>query len=172
MRFLSPDECHRWAAARGLSFSPRPRYADLDDRSFTAYKFDIPSDAGRRVALTALLWDAIAHPSPETLLWVTEWGVWGSGEHMPLAATLRQAFGEARPLAEAPGHCFRMGEDADGISFLAVAMLFLWDAYLLSASGSVAAFISHDEYGVILARDEADLAPIKRRLEIFDGAAA
>ncbi len=90
---------------------------------------------------------------------------------MPLAAVLRHAFGEEHSLAESPGHLFRLGEDDHGITFLSVALLFLWDAYLLAAGGEVAVFVSHDEYGVVLSRNPDAGLPVQRRLAIFNEAA-
>ena len=172
MNFLSPDDCRSWATRNGFHFDNRPRHADLEQTGFSSHKFEIPADAGRRVALARLLWESAAQGKAEALLWITEWSVWPSGEHMPLAVSLRRAFGEQRPLIEAPGHQFRLGEDSDALSFLSVALLFLWDAYLLSAGGEVAVFVSHDEYGVLLTRNPDAGLPIQRRLAAFRDAAA
>jgi hypothetical protein len=172
MNFLTPDDCRAWAASHSFPFKSRPRYGDLEGSGFAAYKFTIPSDAGRRVTLARLLWESTAQGKPEALLWITDWSVWPSGEHMPLALTLRTALGENRPIADAPGHLFRMGEDDNALSFLSVALLFLWDAYLLSASGEIAVFLSHDECGVVLARNPDAGLPIQKRLALFGEAAA
>lgn len=167
MQFLSPGEAATWASNQGYPF----KQASLERDGFVRHEFKIPSDAGRRVALARLLWESTAQGRPEALLWVTEWSVWPSGEHMPLAAVLRHAFGEEHSLAESPGHLFRLGEDDHGITFLSVALLFLWDAYLLAAGGEVAVFVSHDEYGVVLSRNPDAGLPVQRRLAIFNEAA-
>jgi hypothetical protein len=172
MGFLTPEECWRWAEKHSFHFDSKPRYADLEAGGFSAYKFAIPSDAGRRVALARLLWESVAQGQAEALLWIVDWSVWPSGEHLPLAMSLRAALGEARSIDEAPGHLFRLGEDADAISFVSVALLFLWDAYLLSAGGETAVFVSHDEYGVVLTRNPDAGLPIQRRLALFRESAA
>jgi hypothetical protein len=172
MNFLAADDCRTWAAQHGFSFNDRPRYADLEEDGFRPHKFEIPSDAGRRVALARLLWESVAQGKAEAVLWVTDWSVWPSGEHMPLVTALRRAFGEGRTLDEAPGHQFRLGEDAEGLSFFCVALLFLWDAYLLAGGGEMAVFISHDEYGVVLSRNTEAGVSVARRLASFAETAA
>ena len=86
---------------------------------------------------------------PEALLWVTDWSVWPSSEHMPLADAVRRGLGEDRPLSDAPGCLVRLGEDDQALAVLVTAVLFLWDCWVLSPDGTLAAFFSHDEYGVI-----------------------
>lgn len=61
----------------------------------------LPRDSGRKVWLARFLY-GLAEPSPEVLIWIGDWAVWPSGQHMPLFSRFRQAFGENRPLLEAP----------------------------------------------------------------------
>jgi len=80
---------------------------------------------------------------------------------------VRRDLGEDRPLATAPGHVFRIGEDDDAISLLTVACLFFWDCYLLAPSGELALFLSHDEFAVVHARNPDASIGLERRLDIF-----
>jgi hypothetical protein len=96
--------------------------------------------------------------------------VWPSGEHFPLFTRLREACGERRHLIEAPGHLFGPGEDDDGLSFLILATLFLWDYSLYSESGATIV-VSHDEFGVVLEPKNRPLWELRRgleRLEVLD----
>ena len=172
MIFFTPEQCRHWAAEHSLHFDWTPPYADLQTRGFTSFKFEIPSDAGRRVALARLLWESVAQGQPEVLIWTVDWSVWPSGEHMPLAMSLRSALGEVRGIDEAPGQLIRLGEDSAGISLLSIAILFLWDTYLLPVGGETALFVSHDEYGVLLTRSPEGSLPVQRRLAIFQESAA
>jgi hypothetical protein len=167
MQSLTEEQCLDWVRSRGHRFDGEPGFYHLQPSDYRTIRFDIPSDAGRRVALARLLWEALGASQPETLLWVTGWSIWPSGEHMPLAASLRRDLGEGRPLAIAPGHVFRIGEDDDAISLLTVACLFLWDCYLLAPSGELALFLSHDEFAVVHARNPDASIPLERRLDIF-----
>ncbi|HEX5064632.1 MAG TPA: hypothetical protein VFY49_00825 [Myxococcota bacterium] len=168
MQFLTRDGCAKWCVTAGLDLDPD--HGSPNEPSGPSAHFDIPSDAGRRVALARLLWESIAAPAPQVLLWVTEFGVWPSGEHRSLAESARRAWGAPGLLAEYPGHLVRGGEHEDGISLLVLALVFLWDCWLLlpSSKGS-ALFVSHDEIGVAYARHETELAPLVRRLELFRG---
>jgi hypothetical protein len=86
---------------------------------------------------------------------------------MPLYVSLREAFGDKRRLIHVPGHLIQLGEDENGLSFFFIAALFFWDAYLLGAGGETAAFLSHDEYCVVLCRDAAQGAVLEERLASF-----
>jgi hypothetical protein len=68
---------------------------------------------------------------------------------MPLAEAVRRGLGEERSLQVAPGCLVRLGEDDQALAVLVTAVLFLWDCWVLSADGKLAAFFSHDEYGVV-----------------------
>ena len=166
MQFLTKDQCAAWASKERFPFSEAPNYQDLEKVGFHNTHFPTPPDAGRRVALARILWNTFSDRS-ERLLWVTEWGVWPSSEHMPLYVSLRQALGDKRRLIDAPGHLFQLGEDDNGLSFLIVAALFYWDVYLLGAGGDFAAFLSHDEYCVVLSRDAVQRAEMEQRLASF-----
>ena len=172
MRFLTADESRAWAASNGFAFGGGHRYADLGDHGFTAHRFAIPSDAGRRIAFGKLLWESVAEGRARCLIWVTDWSVWPSGEHMPLALAVRKAFGEERSLGDAPGTELYTGEDSQGISLLTLALLFLWDTYVLSGAGQMAVFVSHDEYGVFLTRSADAGESLQRKLTMFFGSVA
>jgi hypothetical protein len=43
------------------------------------------------------------------MLWVTDWSVWPSFEHMPLATFVRRGLGESRSMQEAPGFLALLG---------------------------------------------------------------
>jgi putative intracellular protease/amidase len=157
MEFLTPDGCAAWAANHGFEFAGAPSPEALIRPGFETVEFAVPADAGRRVGLSRVLWRTVTAGQPDdVLLWVTAWGIWPSSDHPPLAQALRQAHGEKRGLAGAPGHLFSANETDAALSFLVIAVLFLWDAYLLAADGSVSLFVSHDERGVAVART-ADL---------------
>jgi hypothetical protein len=48
--------------------------------------------------------EAALQPRQSCLVWVTDWGVFPSNENLHLFYRLRQTYGEARLLDEAPGH--------------------------------------------------------------------
>jgi hypothetical protein len=60
------------------------------------------------------------------------------------------------------------GEDDAGLSILCLAILFLWDCWVLPSDGSPAVHLSHDEFGVVDTRG-IDL-DLERRLEAFGAA--
>lgn len=149
MLFLTKDQCRRWASDHKYPPGEQANSVLADGPPFLCQTFAIPSDAGARVALAREIWAGVGSGQPEALLWVTDWSVWPSSEHMPLADAMRRGFGEDRPLHVAPGCLVRLGEDEQALSVLVMAVLFLWDCWVLSPTGKRAAFFSHDEYGVI-----------------------
>lgn len=99
-----------------------------------------------------------------TLLWITEWGIWPSSENWHLYYKLRQSYGDARLIDEAPGHLFLANEAEDLASFLQIAMLNGWDGFVLTDANYVNASFSHDEYIDLFAENEATLVPVLSEL--------
>jgi len=149
LQFLTEEQCRTCASDRKYPLGERPYSVLADGAPFVCQNFTIPSDAGRRVALVREIWARVGSGQPEALLWVTDWSVWPSSEHMPLADAVRRGLGEDRPLQVAPGCLVRLGEDDEALAVLVTAVLFLWDCWVLSPDGGLAAFFSHDEYRVI-----------------------
>lgn len=167
MQFLTPEQAGAWARQHGYSFTMHGASARLDRTTFQTHRFGIPEDAGRRVALARLLWEATIPGHAGALLWPTEWGVWQSGEHEPLVMTLRRAHGETRRLIDAPALRFDASDQEDAFSFLVAYVLFLWDCYVLVPSGESGFFLSHDEFGRVFGRSPDASIALTRRLEAF-----
>jgi hypothetical protein len=149
MQFLTEKECRAWASARRFPLGESPYSVLADGPPFSVRYFSIPRDAGVRVAIVRDLWNRIGSGRHQTLLWPTQWSVWPSSEHVPLALGVRRGLGEERPLIEAPGCVARLGDDDNALSILVVAILFLWDCWMLSGDGATATFLSHDEWGAV-----------------------
>ena len=110
--------------------------------------FNIPSDAGQRVAMTRNHFEPM-RGSDEVLIWIEDWGVWPSGEHMPLFTRFREALGVREELIDKCGHLVGSDEFEDAISIALFSGLFLWDCYVLPSSGRDFLFYSHDEIGFL-----------------------
>jgi hypothetical protein len=162
VQYLTADESRAWAIRRGYHVNEAfglPLASEVQ----APIRFDIPEDAGARVVLARTLWEAAGQGASEVLVWVTDWGVWPSGEHPPLAEAARRGFGAERPMHETPGHLARPGEDDAGLGVLCMAVLFLWDCWVLPADERPAVFVSHDELGVVDPR--GDDRGLRQRLE-------
>jgi hypothetical protein len=163
MQFLTANQCARWLRQRGADAEDSGPQFSNGWFAFTR-KFTIPSDAGRRVVLARVLWEWIEHHSPEILIWPTYWHAWPSGQHLPIAATLRLGFGETRSIEAAPGIVVCTRESADGLSMFVLAVLFLWDCWLINANSSGCVFVSHDEFGLIYCQAEAESVRLQQRM--------
>lgn len=79
---------------------------------------------------------------------------------MPLFTRLREAFGESRPLIEAPGQLITPAELDGGISVLIVALWFVWDCTVLPARLGPVFVCSHDEWASFFVPPEYDRQPL------------
>jgi hypothetical protein len=164
MQFLSTEECSAWCQRNGFSLDRERTPAVPFDNSC---EFPIPADAGKRVGLARLLWDSIASRSPQALIWVTQCGVWPSGEHRPLAEAARAHWGAGQPLNQQPGHVALVGEEDFALSMVVLAILSLWDCWLLPSGAGQALFLSHDEFAFAYSRSRSDREILAKRIEAF-----
>src|SRR5262249_49909047 len=140
---LTKEEAEAWCRTHQISLNDRglPERSDLD------VKFQIPSDAQQRIALVRRTMQAFKG-DPVLLVWFDDWGVWSSGQEMHVFDRFRISYGEARPLIETPAHLFDQTEFKDAMSFVTVAVLFLWDCYVVVPNRIKLLAFSHDEYGL------------------------
>ncbi len=85
----------------------------------------------------------------ECVVWIREWGIWGSGEDWPKFYAWRGAREERRSLEKAPGHRFEARELPVLGELLGLVMENAWDADILCAANgkaNVRGHISHDEW--------------------------
>jgi len=142
MRALSRTEARKWCEAQGavLGSGGFPEARDKPK------SFSIPADAGRRVAMAAEHLESF-RSGGRALVWFDEWAVWPSGQRMHIFERFLASYGEARPLAELPAFLFSEHEYEDLVSFVTLALLFLWDVRVLSTKARRLLFYSHDEHG-------------------------
>ena len=141
MKFLTKNDAIQWCRENQINLDDQERPA-LDT---TLKDFKIPSDAGQRVALVNTQFQEIWEEG-EILIWIREWSVWESGERLHIFNRFRQSYGESRLLNEIPAQLISKNEYEDGLSIVTLAVLFLWDCYVLT-KGRQVLFYSHDEYG-------------------------
>ena len=168
MKCLTYDECAEWCSRRdfptrnfeGYVVGPKP---DLQTPPFHFVSFTLPTDSGRKVVFARFLC-SLLDAAPELLIWLGDWGVWPSSQHLPLFTRFREALGEHRPLIEAPGHLLTPDESEDSVSILVVSLQFVWDCHILTASGRDAVFVSHDEVGWFATRDESIAKIVRQKM--------
>ncbi len=143
MKIISEEEAATWCRRNGVALNDR----SLPDRRDFPTKFKIPADAGQRVFLVSQSMEAF-RDEPDFLVWFNDWSVWPSHQRMHVFERFRLSYGETRWLIDSPGHLFGQDEIEDAISFVTLAVLFLWDCYVLTPGGKKLLFFSHDEYGL------------------------
>jgi hypothetical protein len=142
MRVLSPQEATKWCQANHVALSDR----GLPERSDADLRFEIPSDAQRRVYLVSQAMETFGD-EPLFFVWFDDWSIWPSGQRMHVFDRIRMSYGETRRLIDSPGHLFEGTEIEDGTSFVTIAALFLWDCYVVNPNRTKLLYLSHDEYG-------------------------
>jgi hypothetical protein len=153
MDFLEDNQICAWAVEHGLRCGDAfaVQLPELEPHPPRVYAH------GRRSGLEAAdardLVDALG-TWDECLVWITLWGVWGSGEDWPEYYAWRGSLGERRSLDVAPGHRFDRDEVALLTQLLELVMKNAWDADILCSrdrsASQLRAKISHDEWYQLL----------------------
>jgi hypothetical protein len=141
MQVLSAADAKHWCETEGVA---------LDVHGLPecphAVGFDIPEDAGRRVYLAGTCMSGFSD-EPGLLVWFHDWSVWPSGERMHIFDRFRLSYGDTEWLIDRPARIFEQSEFEDAVSYVTLAVLFLWDCYVVTPGRTKFLFFSHDEYG-------------------------
>jgi hypothetical protein len=150
MQILSKASATNWCSTNQVPLSA----FGVPERSPTdAARFDIPEDAGKRVYLVSECM-ADFRDATNFLVWFDDWSVWPSGERMHIFDRFRFSYGETAPLIDFPAGLFEQNEIEDATSYVTLAVLFLWDCYVVTPNSARFVFFSHDEWGVrVMAHD-------------------
>jgi hypothetical protein len=106
----------------------------------------LPDDSGAKVGLARVIANTFLDRGV-AILWLTEFGIWSSAEHVDLFTRYRLSYGETRTISEAPIHVFESTEDRDAFtSILCLGLFFVWGFEVISRNRSLAMTISHDEW--------------------------
>jgi len=159
MMFLTNDECRTWCAQYH-----QPIPDDGTANRMGNMRFDLAVSAANCYALSARLSESIG-PRQTALLWVTADNIWPSSTNLHLYYKLRQAYGDRRLLARAPGHLFLDYEMPDLVSFIQVALLSGWDAHLFGDLGYGKLFVSHDSWVEVWRASKAELDLVATTLQ-------
>jgi hypothetical protein len=143
MKALSGQEAVRWRQANHIALSQQT----LPERAGADLEFRIPEDAQKRIVPAKQAMEVFADEST-ILVWFDDWSVWPSGQRMHIFDRLRMSYGENRRILDTPAQLFQQSEIEDAISIVIVAVLFLWDCYVLCPNQNRFLFFSHDEYGI------------------------
>jgi hypothetical protein len=151
MKIFSRDETSLWCSQNDIALNDR----GLPERSDASMQFKIAEDANKRVGLVSDRMQTSFNGEPTFLVWFDDWAVWPSGQRMHIFDRFRMSYGETRPLIQSPGHIFDQSEMEDAVSFVTLAVLMLWDCYVVTPQREKFLFFSHDEYGLTKGIDEA-----------------
>jgi len=141
VKALSRQEAMEWCQKNSIPLNSR----FLPERSNLDFTFRIPQDSQKRVAMAQRAMRPFADQKA-LLVWFDDWSVWQSGQRMHIFDRFRASYGETRKLIDRPAQLFEQGDIEDAISFVTIAVLFLWDCYVLCSDQNRFLFFSHDEF--------------------------
>jgi hypothetical protein len=142
MRCLSKLECEQFAQSAGLTMTELMQLAN-DDEVNGAIRV-VTENQRHRAYFLATRCVALLGDFAESLLWVTDFGIWPSSENQWLYYRLRRALGDKATLAERPGHLLNSIEKDDFVAFVHLALEFGWGAFIFSRPLSRYVHLSHD----------------------------
>ena len=106
----------------------------------------LPKESSPKVGLARLIANTFLNRGP-ALLWITEYGIWGSLEHIDLFVRYRLSYGEKRTISEAPVHVFESEDDRDAfMSILCLGFFFGWGGEIVGLDRALAITFNHDEW--------------------------
>jgi len=154
-----------------VQFNSQTCIPQLQAVGYTVTRYKFPADSGRKVYLARMI-ASLFKVEQNILVYLQNVGVFPSSSHRPLLYRLREAWGERRNVEEFPGHLFAAAEIDDVASLLILAYEFFWDCFIIGEGGSLAVYISHDEYYDLIYLDEAGIADFKWKLETWNSKTA
>ena len=135
--FLTDAEARVWCSNLGVN----PDIAQFP----MASRFELPSDAGKLVALARHVWRTLIPSGGEVLVWTRDRHVFESCEHTPAVNRWMEAFGDTRGIDLAPALLATAASEDDGLSLVLFAVLFVWDCWVIRSASEFVMF-SHDEW--------------------------
>jgi len=171
VRSLTDDEARRWCATRRLTFGSK-HLEFRDAESQNCFSVNIERRASSVVALAEALvpeWEGERFDG--ALLWITARGIWGDHNERTATRMFERMHGAADPIdpvGERPAQRFEPGELRDLHAFLAVPLLFGWDAYVALEEKDYILFVCHDGVvGVVSASRDTHEA-LRERVRDWD----
>lgn len=175
MRLLTGEQAAEWCAARGIvdASSGRPSLHYPEGKP-DAFAVRIPPEAPRALSLAYTLLAAACQDDREDqfgglFLWLRQWDIWGETAervaHLILQRLRSPVAGAS--VEEMPAELFEAHELPDAHAAITHAMLFQWDAFVVSPSGDWFAFVSHDQQLFVLARSELALRHLRKRFNAW-----
>jgi hypothetical protein len=161
MRFISSDEAATWASRFAPAGSPE-RYPESQPAGWHGIQVEFVNQPGHRHYWIARELVRAVSPWTSCLLWITTFGVWPSGENLHLYYRFRNSYREASHLDERPALIALKHEAVDVESFLHFAVLFGWDAYLVTVEDYGRVFVSHDGFATVSSRNAEALNELRQ----------
>jgi hypothetical protein len=161
MRFMSIDEAATWASrfARTGSSDGHP---DGHPAGWHGIRIEFDKEPGHRHYWIARELVRAVGPWESCLLWITTYGVWPSSENLHLYYRFRSSYRETSHLGERPALLALKHEAVDMESFLHFAVLFGWDAHLVTAEDYARVFVSHDGFATVSSQNAEALNEVRQ----------
>lgn len=172
MKALQIDELRKWfdESPAGVKVDPTGhlRYAT---REPLGIRLDVPPEARRAVALAySLLAVEEDVGFSGALMWFTDWGYSPPQIEncaLRMLEQMRRGYGVTASIENAPGQLFRSDEIMDVHAFLAIPLLFGWDAYFMPYGTRYFAFVRENASVFLVTDKEQVLQKLLALLEAY-----
>ena len=143
---LSESDANAWRARRCPAANPAFDLAAARAAGAVIGSESTEALPGVRLAFASRALLLCAGPEPRsTLIWVREWGVWESSEHLPLYGALIGDPGASHEaLVQHPGHGIDVDDQDQAISLILLCLAFGWGFSIFHEGTSVVVHCNHD----------------------------
>jgi hypothetical protein len=160
---MTRQEGTDWLATRNL---PAPHEIYESALAGRSRMYLLPTDSGAKTSLARSIANGW-YEGRDVLFCIVEVDVWETSQNMFLFEKFRASTGDTRFLYEADCHLFGP-EDSEYLeALLALALYFVWGAFLVDSEGKLITIIDDDERVSITTKDEACLEVATRTAEAF-----
>ena len=161
MRFISTSEAATWAS-RFARTGSSDGYPDRQPVGWHGIQVEFAKEPGHRHYWIARELVRAVDEWESCLLWITTYGVWPSSENLHLYYRFRDSYRETSHLDERPALLALKHESVDVESFLHLAILFIWDAYLVTLEDYARVFVSHDGFATVSSENADALSDVRQ----------
>jgi hypothetical protein len=140
LKILSMYECVSWCEANHIAVeNNRPVPNSKPNTTLRT--------SGMNLRQLALARDVAARmrAEEEVLFWLVDWP-FCKDDQLELVMVIHRAYGDHRPLIQAPGHLFSEARRPMLSTLIHLVIAYGWDAYLLGSLSGLAARFTNDEY--------------------------
>jgi hypothetical protein len=169
MTILTESESSRWYTSVDIEVSESGQYLHYTSTSLQGLEISVPDGRSSLLQFAAFLTSG-----PERkhffgcVCQIADWAIFGELSDTTGIKILRQivlSYGQGSSFSQGATYLFDPTEQIDLTAMLALVLLCGWDAFFVPAHGRYFAYVSHDGFVNIVARDSESFSECQEWLE-------